>query len=284
MSSTAQQMVIPVVEENGQMRAIMPEPYTFASGRLSDYRETPPVTTTGKPTRGIIPEEETAGYPWANWGIDDRLPTTIREKIQQVPMAGRAIYQLTQMMAGNGICYYRNADLESGPKVKRAKIGVVEDFLRRNRIDTAWLPAQLLDYRYYMNCFSEMAMRGDKEEITGIFHKPAEFCRLREQDLDTGVIEQLYYSPRFGAGMRPTNDQIAALPLYDWMEGEEWMDEFTGHNFAWHSHMPTPGILYYAMILWIGLFKDGGWMDVSSAVPGLINSLQHNQVRLKYHI
>ena len=61
-------------------------------------------------TRTLLPRQLTDGLRWANWGKDDRFPTTLREKIEMVPMAGQAIYKLIALMYGNSLGYYRNAD------------------------------------------------------------------------------------------------------------------------------------------------------------------------------
>lgn len=278
-----------IIQDGDQIRCILPESDVFTvkantNGGRSSLYEAPPSDHEARPTKGIYPEEETSGYRWAPWGREDTLPTDIRTKIYSVPMASRAIYQLTQMMYGNGLCYVRNDELKQGPKVKRAYIPKVEQFIKKNRLLTHWLPAQLMDYRFYMNGFSEMAFNGRKDLITNIWHKKAEFSRLSIQNPDTGKIEYLYYSPRFAQGYSPTRDEIHKVQLFDWVNEEEYLSKIKGHKMAWHSYFPTPGTEYYARPLWLGLFKKDGWLDVSAAVPKIVSSMQHNQLIIKYHI
>lgn len=273
---------VPIVQDGGQLRAILP------SARMSTKQSQPYPTPERKRdaavTPGIFPTEETSGYRWANWGDDDMWPTHVRRKIEAVPMAGRAVYQLTQMMYGNGIGYYRNRDLETTNRPTRARIPVVEQFLKRSRVPTHGFPAKLLDYRFYMNTFSEMVLSTDRRQVTGIFHKEAEFSRLSIQNEETGRIEWLYYSPRFANGYQPRQNEIAAIELIDHWDQERWLAELEGYKFAWHSKLHTPGVSYYARPLWAGLFKKDGWLDVSAAVPKIISSMQHQQVILKYHM
>lgn len=284
MANAAEKKIeIPVVQEGGRLRAILPEARLTEVPGADPYGR-PPVNRQPRQTPGIFPEEESAGYRWAPWGENDCMPTEIRQKIYTVPMAAVAIKRLTEMMFGNGIMYYRNADLVDGPEVRRAFIPKVEQFLQRNRICTEWLAAQLLDYRFYMNSFSELIFNNRRDQILRIFHKPAEFSRLSVQNVETGQIEYLYYSPRFAEGYHPRQDQIAAIPLLDWAEEERYLERFTGYKLGWHSRLPTPASTYYARPLWLGLFKKDGWIDVSAAVPKIISSMQHNQLVLKYHI
>lgn len=276
------QLSIPIVEKEGRLTAMLPSARVARGGPSGIYKG-PKVNKTSEITPPIFPYEETAGYRWAPWGAKDEIPTLFRQKIQQVPMAGQAIHKLMLMMYGDGIAYYRNRDVE-GSSVQRAYIPTVENFLKKNRIRTHYLPAQFMDYRYYTNTFSEMVLSRDKQQILGLYHKEAEFCRLSVQKEDTGVIEYLYYSPRFAEGYYPNDSQIAAIQLLDFWNYEEWLEKMNGAKFAWHSKLPSPGVQYYAMPPWIALFKDNGWLDVSSEVPHIISTMQKQQIVLKYHI
>lgn len=267
------------IEVDGQMTILPDANFTSYGSRIN-----PPSHHQAKPTPAILPTEKTAGYDWAPWGQNDCLPTTIREKLYSVPMATRAVYQLTQMMYGNGLMYYRNSELKDGPQVTRAYIPEIEQFLRQNRILTHWLPAQLIEYRFYMNCFNDIVFNRARNMVTGLFHKKAEFSRLSLQNEKTGHSDYLYYSPRFSDGMRPKEDEIQKVQLFDWVNEAQYLDNMQGYKMAWHSYFPTPGTEYYAKPLWLGLFEKDGWLDVSAAVPKIVSSMQHNQIVLKYHI
>ncbi|MEM6772306.1 MAG: hypothetical protein AAF597_17150, partial [Bacteroidota bacterium] len=119
--------------------SLLPKPYTFDAFRdpatgvvqvvpsMDTLSSRTPLNTKDEPTNPIVPSELNQGWQWAPWGIDDRLPTTIREKVEEVPIAGQAIYRLMGMMYGNGLAYYRNSDLEGGnTKVSRAYIPEIE--------------------------------------------------------------------------------------------------------------------------------------------------------------
>ena len=270
MSNT---IVLDAVTHNGQLKVILPEAKIALSGVKKQMTKAP------------LPREEAQGYRWAPWGANDCLPTEIRRKIEKVPMASQAVYRLIAMMYGNGLAYYRNDDLkEEEQKVKRARIPLVENWLRRNKITTKWLIPQFADYRYTMNTFSEMAMNRRRDEITNIYHKPGEFCRLSKQNESTLNIDNIFFSPDFSQGYPPIRSRIKSIPLLPWYESECFLRRLRKYNFAYHSRFETPGITYYARPFWIGLFRKNGWIDVSIKVPEVVNAMMSNQVILKYQI
>ena len=235
-------------------------------------------------TKAPIPHHVTSDYRWAMWGGYDNLPTIIRQKICDVPIAGRTIHDLVKMMYGNGIAYYRNEDRHKGNSVQRHYSPEIERFLRRNHIHQKWLIPQLYDYRYTVNSFSELIFNRRRDQVTGLFTKGAEFSRLSMMDEHTPDIEYLYFSPQFAMSADPTDKEIRKIPLYQWYDEESFLENLPGFKMAWHSCLETPGRIYYATAPWIGLYREDGWMDVSKAVPEVVSSMMYNQVRLKYQI
>ena len=55
-------------------------------------KTTPPVPTYTDP-----------GLTWAWWGDNDRLPTTMREKVELVPIAGTTLEKKISMMVGEDL-------------------------------------------------------------------------------------------------------------------------------------------------------------------------------------
>lgn len=236
-------------------------------------------------TQAPLPREETQGYRWAPWGTNDRFPTEVRRKLEKVPQAGNAVYKLIARMYGNGLGYYRNSDLDDGnTTVRRARIPAVEQFIRRNRLHLRWMIPQFADYRYYMQAFGECILNKRRDQITGIYHKPAEFCRLAKQNEQTLDIEELYYSPDFVLGHPPSDTRMVAIPMMTWYDEERFFRKMTGYKFAYHSRFETPGVTYYARPFWVGLFRQNGWIDISVTAPEIINAMMKNQVAIVYQI
>lgn len=235
------------------------------------------------PTLQDYPDTVDSGWYWAPWGTSDRLPTDIRCKLKNVPMAGAAIDRLVKMMYGNGLIYVKNEDFAAGGAMPKAFDPRVEAFLKRNRINLAWYIAQCWDYRYYAMTFSEIIMNNEGTEIVNLYHKSAEHCRFaRQSDVDLKV-KFIAYSPRF-MEYSPNDAFISWIPLYRWYEPDVFFKQLRGRKFAWSSYLPTPGTFYYPDSPWIGLFKEKGWVDVSSNVPRIVASMQENQITLKYTI
>lgn len=267
-------IVLDVIQnKNGKLKAILPEARITTDPQKKDVSQAPYDT------------QETSGYKWAPWGRNDRLPTEIRQKIEKVPMAGVAVYKLTAMMYGNGLAYFKNSDLLNGnTDVKRAYIPEIETWLKQNMLKTKWFIPQLVDYRYNMNTFSEMILNRKMDFITGLYHHTSEFCRLDVQNESTLDINNLNYSPKFGAFNVPGEADIKRIPLFRWYDEARFLEKLRSYNFAWHSHLRTPGTTYYARPFWIGLFQKNGWIDASISVPKIVNAMMSNQIRLKYQI
>ena len=261
---------------------------TLPSARTSSGSATPKTDDDPKKlTQAPLPREETQGWRWAPWGKGDCLPTNIRRKIKKVPLAGQVLKKLVSMMYGNGIAYYRNSDLEEGNVAKRARVNTVEKWLKRNRVNTYFLPAQILDYSQFLICFSEMTLSKDRKTIARIYHKTAPHCRLSVQDEKSLDIEELLYSPDFGVQQYPNGDRIKSIPLFNWDKQEEFMERLgkrRGKKFAWRSYFETTGMTYYPSPFWEGLFREDGWMDVSASVPEIVHAMAKNQIRIAYLI
>lgn len=279
------QIVLDVVKDptTGKPRAILPEA-KFANNLVNNYPYNPVTAPQEGNTLSTIPREETDGYRWANWGSNDLLPTDIRCKIMQSPMASSAIYKLIKMGYGNGLAYYKNNDLRNGNKVERAYIPAVEEWLKANRIRTKYLQPQIADFRFTMNTFSEMILNKRRDFITGIYHKSAEFSRLSKQNEQTLLIDWLYYSSHFATYTAHT-DVIKRIHLLPWWNTDEYIEQHSNvYKFAWHARFETPGVTYYARPYWLGLFRQNGWLDASIAVPEIVNAMMRNQISLMYQI
>ena len=277
-----QKITLDIIQVDGNLMAAYNPPTTSNIGI-----PVPGIPSTDySPTPGAVPVQEQLGWRWARWGENDRWPTTTRLKIENVPIAGRTINQLVNMLYGNGIAYYRNSDLGSDPtQPSRAYIPAIENWLRQNRIHTQFITAQFQDFRYSWNAFSELVFSKDRKLITNIYHKTAEHCRLSQQDENELRSLWLLYSPDF-AYQQPANERIRQIPLYQWDAEEEFMAALFGagfHKMAWHSRYPTAGN-YYARPYWMGLFRDGGWIDASIRVPEVVNAMMKNQIILKYQV
>jgi hypothetical protein len=268
---------INVIEQEGKLTAV-PQARLWQTGRYGV------LDRSQEPAKTPYPDTLHSARQWAYWGTDDRFPTTARMAIEKVPMAGQAILRRAEMLYGNGIAYYRRDDLydADGPRVPRASIRKIDDWLRRNRVNTAWYMPQALDFAALANSFSEIIFTNDKRQVSGIFHKTGEHCRRSVQNPETLQSEYVLFSRRFGDV--PREDEIMRIPCYDYFDEERFLRRLQGYKMAWHTMLDTPGSIYYARPPWLGLFREDGWLDVSCAVPEIVNSMMRNQITLKYQI
>lgn len=275
-----QNIVVPVVQVGDSLIASYDGTYTFgqkigSGGPLAAKKadmSTPP-----------IPNWTDNGYRWAYWGDNDLLPTEMRQKVEAVPIAGAVLAKKISMMEGNGLVYFKTADLAKGMKVERAYDPRVEMWLEDNRIETEWFPAQCADYCLPFNCFSELILTKSRKEVAGLYHISAEHARLSKANT-RNMVDWLIYSYHFPFATADADTNRVAMPLYKWYDRQRFLDGLTGPKFGWHTRFPTPGMIYYARAWWLGLFKKDGWLDVSSQVPRIVSAMQKNQISLKYQI
>ena len=231
------------------------------------------------------PQGEIYTAKHANWGRNDQLPTEIRCAIERVPMAGAAVAKLSKMMYGEGLYYYSDQEFVETGNIRKAHNPEVEAFLRRNFIHTRFIPQQIMNYRLYMNTFSEIGLSRDFKKITNLYAHHAEYARLSKRNDKNYRVEHLYLSADFiNATLSHDKRRYRRLALFDWTESERFMRDLRSYRFAWHSKMETPGNIYYATPFWIGLFQKDGWLDVSANVPKIISAMQNNQISIKYQI
>lgn len=275
--ATDNNIIIHVAEVGDRLIASTDEFYTFGQklspgGIKKADMSTPP-----------IPSWTDNGYSWAYWGDDDLLPTKMSQKIAAVPIAGAVLAKKISMLEGNGIVYFKTADLAKGATVDRAYMPKIEMWLEDNRIQTEWFPGQCADYCLPFNAFSEVIFSKDQRQATGLYHISAEHGRLSKAN-QRNQVDWLLYSYHFPFGTGHADSNRVAIPLYKWYDRENFLNNLRANKMAWHTRFPTPGLIYYARAWWLGLFKEGGWLDVSSDVPKIVRAMQKNQITLKYQI
>lgn len=264
-------ITLEVVQQNGEYFVLPPA--------IINQSDDAPVTLPK------YPRELSQGYPWAPWGTNDRRPSEVRTKIGKVAIAGRVMQDIANRLFGNGLVYYRREDFRrAGTNAEPAYITAIEEFMEENRMETDWFFSQCLDHVYHVNNFSEGVMSKSGDFIPLIAHKESEFCRLELQNERTLNIDHLYYSPDFAIHYNVDRSRLAKLKLAPRYGSQRWLRDFKGTNFAWHSCIRTPGTIYYAQQFWLGLLRDGGWLDVSVSVPEAVNAMMENQITLKYQI
>lgn len=273
---TDNKIVLQAIQYEDRITVIHDGQYTGGqrmSGPVAADKTTPPVPTW---TDG--------GIQWAWWGDNDRLPTTMREKVELVPIAGAVLNKKVNFMVGEDLVWVKTEDYKKvGMEADQVYNTEVEDFMDENRIETEWWPAQCADYCLPFNCFSELTFSRDRSRITGLYHIAAEHARLSKANARNQV-DWLLNSMHFPFGTAQSDLNRVPIRLYKWYDRENFFKTLQKDKFAWHTRFPTPGMIYYARAWWLGLFREGGWIDVSGQVPKIVSAMQKNQMALKYLI
>lgn len=219
---------------------------------------------------------------WAKWGNDDRLPTQLREKVQQGDITGAAMRKWIELIYGQGLFYYNPADGQD-MSVKPIYDEEVEDFLFDNKIHEVLMPSQIADFGHYWCSFSEFTLNNNRDKITGLFHKTAEFCRLKPID-DTEEVSHLLYSPKFPYIVQSELKEIELLDPFNWRKQINQGNPKGNKKYAIYSFFKTPGMVFYPTPYHIGLFKKDGWIDYTNKTPLMLTKMRENQMRVVYHI
>lgn len=244
--------------------------------------------STGKEQPTIIKEASTNteqnnidGY--ANWGTSNLWPTETRKKLEKADIAPATIYKMVALLYGNGLVYGEaDYDADFNRIIKPRIETEIEAFIKKNKLMTRYLVPRIVDYKFFVNIYSEFILSNDKRKINRLVHKESEFSRLAEQSEKTLSIDAMGYCSDWSA---PDNDDIANIPLYDpLMDVEDYVSKLNGLKFAHWAFMYSPGKIYYKYPAWGGLTRKDGWIDVSNDTPEIISAMHRNQVKIRYHV
>jgi len=171
-----------------------------------------------------VPTWTDPGLRWAWWGDNDLLPTTMRQKIELVPIAGATLERKVSMMIGEDLQWVKTEDYRRfGVEAEPVYNPEVEDWMEANRIETEWFPAQCADYCLSFNAFSEIVLSPDRKKANGPYHISAEHARLSKANA-ANQVNWLLYSYPFPYGTAQADTNRVAIPLYKWYDRERFMD------------------------------------------------------------
>lgn len=280
--SGAGNVTLAVIEETGSKAGYVLPVDRVTQERLRSHGRMP--VREDLATEGQYDQTLKAGNGlWARWGDNDSTPSDMRAMMEECDIAGATIGKITEMMWGDGLYWAKDYGMAHKEGLSDSINDEIEEFVNRNRAETHCIPAQFADYRLLMNCFCEMWWDESGTKIAGMSHKSAEHCRLGYQDEKTGKIPWVVYSPDFSLGTTPMEERLALIAYLDW-NVEDPFEMVRGENFIDHAFFPTPGMTYYAVPFWAGLFRKNGWIDVNINIPELINLMTANKAKLTYFI
>jgi len=238
-------------------------------------------TPTKEPYLDETGQYSSEDFMW--WGQNNDWPRMVRQKIEQSTIAAPLIFKAVCAMYGIGVRYWVENFENGSLKKEFVSVPEIDMFFENNAIDYIVLE-RLMDFKYFNNIFQEFIISMNGEKITHTFHLEAEFSRISKQNEKTHEFDFIGF-----AGNWDSLDvkKLTKIPKIDPHRHHvnAWKSRAMSYKkFAVHSCFPSPGRPYYAVPTHAALYKKGGWLDYSNAVPEILNAIVNNAMNIKYHI
>lgn len=231
------------------------------------------------------------------WGESNTLPLTTIDKIYKNPVVASGIFFNVLVLYGQGVVYGRMLEVNGKKEFIEANdVEEINTFFEENDIN-GYLLEQATDMVTLFNPFPEIIFnREPKRKVVNIFSKEAAFSRWEEMNPETAVIENHFYSAKWGKSMDREKD-LVVTPVLD----SRWplrdlkirMGLIAGDNgttvdkkefrYIIPLNFPTPGRSYYQKPYYFSIFESG-WYDYACKIPEFKNALLDNQMVIKYHV
>jgi len=262
---------------------------TFTNSKtfLEEPDADPIITTYKKKYRGYVP-----------WGEDNDLPQAVMKKCGKSPIISSNHAFNIFVGYGEGIVPARIIN-----KGDKRTFEIVDDneeineFLENNDIN-GYLLEQLTDVNYFNITFPEIILNQEtpsERKVVELNHKESAFSRWEEANENTGIIENCFYSAKFGTDKVPEKKEIdvtAVLnsknPILDLKRKigrEKYPDLKTKDDKVYRYivpvSIPTPGRVYYPKAPYYTLFESG-WYDYAIQIPEFKKALMTNQATIKF--
>jgi hypothetical protein len=236
-------------------------------------------------TKTQMPAVVNRGARFAYWGPYNQEPTVIMNKLWRNELALPAMYRKLGTLYGDGIRYYKKSMGADG-KINKEYLLIqeIEDFIEENSLTTHWLIPQMVDYRIMANCFGEFIYNRAKTKVVRLNHLCNEFTRLTPVNPKSLKHEFLAYSAYFLLGGEPSEDVCTLMPILDMENVNLSLSKVSGYKVGYHNYLYSSGRINYAKPPWQGIYRDGGWLDVSNQIPEIIEAIHRNQMVIKYHV
>jgi hypothetical protein len=228
-------------------------------------------------------------YKYIQWGEEDDYPNTIRDAVYKNPTLSRGVE--FNVVATNGRGIRPVLKDEEGKLTELKADDPVSLFFQDNQIDD-WFLEQITDMHLFFNTFNELILSEDGSQILMLNSKEAMFSRLQMRD-DKGIIQNHFYSAKFGTDEKPDEDEIAVSKVLPTKFTYNALMSATGQlegskdkkvrRYILPCRFPAPGAIYYPKAYWHSII-DSGWLEFANAIPEFKKALMANQITIKYLI
>ncbi len=227
--------------------------------------------------------ETVAGKKIAPWGEGNDKPQQVYKKVKEVAAIVKSLGLLTRMMSGQGIRYgfVTGFDKDGNEQLEYKANDEIDTFMRRNNINTRYLPEAILDLKWFGNVFPELLFsEGAAEKILGCVVQEAPFCRWESWNKqgysENCIISSMWPSP---------GEQFAVVPSFDVYEYNrvETVRKRKLKKAVYPLSFPSPMKSYYQEPEWWSII-DSGWLEQLLSIPKLKEAIIKNQMTIKYLI
>ena len=227
----------------------------------------------------------------ASWGKNNDYP---QKTLQAVSLSGSAqsgLRFLRKAHYGGGLILFDDAPTAEGKKsiklLQQSTYPEIDTFFKKSQIKK-YLKEIIADLEFLAICFPEYILSDNYQKINRVKRQKAAWCRFEVANSETGLIENIFISQKFGReSVASESDFVSAVPYIDpyWSvdEVKAYCQKNKIKKFIRPAFYPLIDEAYYPSAAWHSIIKNG-WLEVANSVPELKKSMFKNQISIKYQI
>ncbi|MGK4567844.1 hypothetical protein [Flavobacterium sp. 3HN19-14] len=198
----------------------------FSNGQnIFSFKNTTEVKGESSVTTVKIDTKEKTGVI-ASWGVANNTPQQVIAAVKKNGSATRALDLNIKSHYGNGIILHEEgqADIDGKKQPKLLNISdypEVKAFFTKSQI-SRFAKELITDLEWWSIAFPEYILSNDFNKINRVKRQKAAWCRFEAMNPDTGLVENIYISQKFGiTSVDPTSEFVAVIPVIDsyWLGG-----------------------------------------------------------------
>ncbi len=261
---------------------------TFAS---KDYFTEPdkPISVNEK-YRGAVP-----------WGSDNDLPRYITDTLGKNPVGSGSMELRIDIAYGAGVKFGvmdENGEFrEATQQEKQGIYAAVEQFFQDNDMNT-FMSELITDINFFYNGFVEIILDMNdpgSRRVVSMEAKEAYFSRWETANLDTGIVENHFYSALWPK--KPKETEVTITPVIWAKNAAKELEIRIGRRpndagktkdekkfrYILPVRLPSPGRTYYTKPYWYSVIESG-WMEFANKIPEFKKQFMLNSLYIAYHI
>lgn len=222
----------------------------------------------------------------AYWGYNNQYPFEVQEDIGKTPVLSQALYWISKAWISGGLVYGSlTIDKEGNDKLIRKDNPKLNALLRKNQINTEYLPLASNHFLKYWKTFTELIRNDDNSQIIGIKAHKSPWCRVGLQDEKTKRVEKCFINAQWNEYESASSKYTIELPIvqkgYDPVTMLKHRDKSSNYIYIVDGIGDTEK--YYPKSPWHAI-RESKWLKLVQEIPVFKAALMKNQSTLKYHV